>query len=311
MTDHHHHKHIDSHHNHHDHHHAIPEQFNKAFLISIAANLSLTIIQIVYAYMANSTSLLADGGHNLGDVLSLVLAWLASLMLKKRASRNFSYGFKKMTIWASLINALILVFACAIILDESINHLLSPEPVISIYVMVIALLGIFVNGGTALLFAKGQHDLNIKSAFLHLAYDALLSLGVFIAGLLIYLFGWNWIDPIVGLAIGIIIMWGSIKLLKQSVGLTMDAVPYNVNLEEVREYLAALPGVTEVHDLHVWSLSTRENALTAHLIMPNQPCSDERRKVINHELKEKFFIHHTTIQIEQGAGALDCEHHTC
>lgn len=305
--DHHNHRHE----HHHGHHHVIPEQFNKAFLISIAANFSLTLVQIVYAYMAHSTSLLADAGHNLGDVMGLILAWLASLMLKKRASNNYSYGFKKMTIWASLINALILVFACGLILEEAISHLIHPEHVKSLYVISVALLGILVNGGTALLFSKGQDDLNIKSAFLHLAYDALISLGVFLAGLIIYFTQWYWIDPILGLAIGGIIMWGSIKLLKQSVGLAMDAVPYNVNLIDVQHYLKNLPGVKAVHDLHIWSLSTRENALTAHLIMPNQTCSDEMRQKINLELKEKFNIHHATIQVEQGAGDLHCEHHNC
>ncbi|MDO8954257.1 MAG: cation diffusion facilitator family transporter [Gammaproteobacteria bacterium] len=303
-----------SHHNHdhgHGHHHVIPEQFNKAFLISILANFILTAVQISSAYIAHSTSLLADGAHNLGDVLVLILAWMASLMLKKRSSSNYSYGFKKMTIWASLINALILVFACALIVEQAISHLLSPHTVLSTYVMIIALLGILVNGGTALLFTKGQDDLNIKSAFLHLAYDALISLGVFIAGAIIYFTHWYWVDPIVGLTIGIFIMWGSIKLLKQSVNLAMDGVPHNVNLEEVQHYLLELPGVTEVHDLHIWSLSTRENALTAHLIMPKEPCTDEMRKKINHNLKEQFNIHHATIQVEQGAGELDCEHHNC
>lgn len=310
MSAHDHHNHS-NHGHHHGHSHVIPDQFNKAFLIAIAANFSLTVVQAVYAYIAHSTSLLADAGHNLGDVTSLILAWLASLMLKKRASSTYSYGFKKMTIWASLINALILVFACGLILEEAITHLIHPEHVVSIYVMGVALLGILVNGGTALLFSKGQDDLNIKSAFLHLAYDALISLGVFLAGLIIYFTNWYWIDPIFGLMIGAIIMWGSIKLLKQSVGLAMDAVPYNVNLEDVQHYLKGLPGVTEVHDLHIWSLSTRENALTAHLIMPTQPCTDEMRKRINHDLKEKFTIHHATIQVEQGAGDLHCEHHNC
>ncbi|MDF2691514.1 MAG: czcD [Gammaproteobacteria bacterium] len=301
----------DYHEQHGHHHHVIPDQFNKAFLISIAANFSLTVFQIFYAYVAHSTSLLADAGHNMGDVLSLILAWLASLMLKKRSSNTFSYGFKKVTIWASLINALILVFACAVILEQAISRFINPQPVLALDVMALALLGILVNGGTALLFAKGQHDLNIKSAFLHLAYDALISVGVLLGAAIIYFTHWYWVDPIVGLMIGAIIMWGSIKLLRQSVALAMDAVPYNVKLEEVQRYFKALPGVKAVHDLHIWGLSTRENALTAHLVMPDCPCTDEMRKKINCELKEQFNIHHATIQIEEGKGDLHCEHHNC
>jgi cobalt-zinc-cadmium efflux system protein len=186
-----------------------------------------------------------------------------------------------------------------------------PHAVLAVDVMALALLGILVNGGTALLFAKGQDDLNIKSAYLHLAYDALISVGVLVGGAIIYFTNWNWVDPIVGLMIGAIIMWGSIKLLKQSVDLAMDAVPYNVNLEKVQHYLKTLPGVKAVHDLHIWGLSTRENALTAHLVMPNAPCNDEMRQKINCELKEQFNIHHATIQIEQGQGDLNCEHHNC
>jgi cobalt-zinc-cadmium efflux system protein len=177
--------------------------------------------------------------------------------------------------------------------------------------MVVAFIGILINGGTALLFMKGQEDLNVKSAFMHLAYDAIISLGVVIAAGIIYFTGWHIIDPIVGLIITVTIFWGAWGLLRDSTKLVMDAVPSNVDLEAVKNYLANITGVSEVHDLHVWGMSTRENALTAHLVMPEQTLNDQDRQAIGQALLKEFNIHHTTIQIEQGNGDMHCDHHAC
>jgi len=308
--DHSHDDHDHSHHRH-GHSHALPDKINNAFIIAITANLVFTILQFVYSYLANSTSLLADAGHNFGDVLGLAFAWIANLLLKKKSSDKMSYGFKKSTILAALSNALLLVLACVLIAVEAVEHLIHEQTINAMNVMVIASIGILVNGGTALLFMKGQEDLNIKSAFMHLAYDALISLGVVIAAIIIYFTGWHIIDPIVGLIITVTIFWGAWGLLRDSVQLVMDAVPSHIDIEAVRNYLANITSVTEVHDLHIWGMSTSENALTAHLVIPNGLLSDEEREKINHDLLEKFKIHHSTIQIEQGNGSVNCAHTSC
>lgn len=300
------------HHHHHDgHHHHAPETFNVAFIIAISANLLYTIIEIIYAYMAHSTSLLADAGHNLGDVLGLGMAWIASLLLKKRAGARYSYGLKKTTILASLMNALILIFTCAIILREAIEKFIHPAPMAAVDVMIVAMIGIAVNGLTAMLFMRGSHDdLNIKGAFMHLAYDALVSFGVVIAAIVIYFTQWEMLDPIIGVLIAIVILWGTWGLLRDSVTLVMDGVPRNIDFAAVKTFLQQQPGVRELHDLHIWALSTKENALTVHLIMPQQRLTDKQRHDLDHELAHHFNIHHTTIQIEQGDHL--CEHaHTC
>lgn len=298
-------------HGHHGHNHAhhAPDKINTAFIIAILANFGFTVIQAIYAYLANSTSLLADAGHNLGDVLGLIFSWIASMLLKKKASTNLSYGFKKTSILAALINALILIFACVVIALTAVDHLLHQGQVAAVDVMVVAGIGILVNGGTALLFMKGQEDLNVKSAFMHLAYDALISFGVVVAAALIYFTGWHIIDPIVGLIITVTIFWGTWGLLRDSVKLAVDAVPLGIDLTAVRDYFNTLPGVEEVHDLHIWGMSTRENALTVHLFMPDEQLSDSTRQEINVTLQKKFNIHHTTIQIEREA---NCVHtHSC
>ena len=293
------------------HHHHTPETINTAFIIAISANLFYTIIEVVYAYMAHSTSLLADAGHNLGDVLGLGMAWIASLLLKKRAGARYSYGFKKTTILASVINALILIFTCAIILREAIEKFIHPAPMAAVEVMIVAFIGIVVNGLTAMLFMRGsKDDLNIKGAFMHLAYDALVSFGVVVAAIIIYFTQWEILDPVIGVIIAVVILWGTWGLLRDSVNLVMDGVPRSIDFDAVKTFLQQQPGVTNLHDLHIWALSTKENALTVHLIMPTQQLTDKQRHELDHELAHEFNIHHTTIQIEQGAHP--CEHaHTC
>jgi len=296
-----------SHDHSHTHSHA-PDSFNLAFALAVSFNLAFTIIEAVYAIVAHSMSLLADAGHNLGDVLGLLLAWLASWLLTQPARKRFSYGFKRTSILAALINALILVGTSAIIAYESIHKLIHPVVVNEIIVIMVAFIGLLINSGTALLFFKGRStDLNIKGAFLHLAYDSLVSLGVVITGIIIYYTGFLWLDPLVGLGIVIVILLGTWGLLRESANLIMDAVPQGVEHGEVKQYLENLPEVSSVHDLHIWGLSTKETALTAHLVMPGKSLSDNDHHRINHELAEKFNINHVTLQVEQGSNEYSCE----
>lgn len=302
MGHHHHHGHN---HGHDHHHHQAPQSFTLAFALAVGLNLTFTLIEAVYALLANSMSLLADAGHNLADVLGLVLAWGAMWLLSKKASDKYSYGFKRTTILAAITNALILVGTTIAIAIESIHKLLEPTVVNEKIIIIVALIGIFVNGGTALLFSKGQDDLNIKAAFLHLAYDALISLGVVITGIIIYYTHWLWLDAIVGLGIAVAILTGTWSLLRQSVDLILDAVPENIDRQAVQDYLLQHPNVSAVHDLHIWGLSTQEIAMTAHLVVPNNDLSDAKMHAIHIELAKKFHIKHATLQTEQSSDA-DC-----
>jgi cobalt-zinc-cadmium efflux system protein len=285
-------------HAHHDHDHDVSDVSSWAFIIAIVANLAFTIVQASFAVIAHSSSLLADAGHNLGDVLGLVLAWIAMLLLRKKASTNFSYGLKKTTILASITNSLILVATCAIIAVDAIEKFMHPGYVQAEDIMIVAAIGIVVNAGTALLFVKGsKDDLNIKGAFLHLAFDALVSFGVVIAGGLILLTHQTWIDPVAGLMIVAVILYGTFSLLRDSLKLVMDGVPTGIDSLAVKRFLESAPGVIALHDLHIWALSTKENALTAHLICPNG-MTDAAREKLSHTLSHDFKIHHTTIQVE-------------
>jgi len=290
------------------HHHPAPESFNFAFGVAVLLNFAFTVFQATYALLAGSMSLLADAVHNFGDVFGLVLAWGANWLLTLPARRRYSYGFKRTTIIAALSNALILVATSALITYESIYKLLHLTDVNEHIVIVVALIGIAVNSGTAMLFMKGAHDdLNIKGAFLHLVGDALISIGVVVAGILILFTKQIWIDPLVGLLIVIIILLGTWGLLRDSVSLILDAIPRHIDLTGVENYLQKLPGVKTVHDLHIWGLSTKEVALTVHLIMPIHKLSDEDYKNINAHLKEHFRIDHATIQVETGSAEFPCD----
>ncbi len=293
----------------HDHGHShAPQSFNKAFGIAVVLNLAFTLCQIFYAFVANSMSLLADAVHNFGDVFGLVLAWGASWLLTLPARKRYSYGYKRTTILAALSNALILVATSALIIYESIYKLTHVTPVNESIVIIVATIGIFINGGTALLFIKGAHDdLNIKGAFIHLLGDALISIGVVIAAIAIYFTGWMWLDPLVGLFIVTIILIGTWGLLRDSVRLILDAVPHHIDQQGIQTFLEQLPGVKTVHDLHIWGLSTKEIALTAHLVMPEQKLSDADYLNINHTLKTTFKVDHVTIQVEAGSDEHPCE----
>lgn len=292
----------------HNHHHTAFVTLNVSFAVAILLNSGFLLTEVVYGFIAHSVSLLSDAVHNFGDVLGLLMSWGASVLVKRRATQRYSYGYKKLTILAALANALLLVLTSALIVYESINRLNHPKEINEVIVMIVAFIGMLINGGTALLFMRqSKTDLNIKGAFLHLAYDALIALGVVLAGAIIYFTGWLWVDPIVGLLIVAIITWGSWNLLRRSVELILGAVPYGVNQKAVYNYLKELPGVQGVHDLHIWGLSTQETALTAHLIMPEGGLSDEEYLKINRVLAKEFHIQHITLQVEQGQKKFPCE----
>lgn len=290
------------------HHHSAFVTLNVSFAIAILLNSGFLLTEVIYGFIAHSVSLLSDAVHNFGDVLGLLMSWGASVLVKRRATQRYSYGYKKLTILAALANALLLVLTSALIVYESISRLNNPKEINEVIVMIVAFIGMLINGGTALLFMReSTSDLNIKGAFLHLAYDALIALGVVLAGAAIYFTGWLWIDPIIGLLIVSIITWGSWSLLRRSVELILGAVPYGVNQNAVYTYLKELPGVQDVHDLHIWGLSTQETALTAHLIMPEGGLSDEEYLKINRVLAKEFRIQHITLQVEQGEKKYPCE----
>ncbi|MFT4060491.1 MAG: cation diffusion facilitator family transporter [Legionella sp.] len=284
----------------HDHHHDHGEvTYDRAFLIAITANGLFVILQIIYAYLSNSTSLLADAFHNLGDVLGLVLAWVATSLMKRVPTMKATYGLKKTSILSALANGILLVFTCGIIATEAMYKLFSPTEIQAVSVMVVAGIGIIVNFSTALLFMHGSNDLNIKAAYLHLFYDALISIGVVLSAALLYVTGWLWIDPVVGLIIAFIILKGTWSLFINSFRLILDGVPENISWTAVSEFLLAKPGVQDFHDLHIWALSTKENALSVHLYMPEMELTDQARAEWIEQLRHEFSIQHVTIQVEK------------
>lgn len=309
MGNHSHHSHSHHDHKHHrgGHTHSAPTSLNTAFAIAMTLTLAYTSLEIVYALFAHSMSLLADAMHNLGDSLGLGLAWLANWLLSFPARKRYSYGFKRTTIIAALANAFILVATSALIAYEAIHKLLNLSAVNEDIVIIIGFIGIFVNGSASLLFMRGAHDdLNVKGAFLHLIADALILVGVVIGALIIKYTGYVWIDPVLGLLIVGIVLWGTWGLLRDSLSLILDAVPHYIDYNGVKHYLAELPGVSAVHDLHIWGLSTKEVALTAHLVMPENPLTDAEHKIINTKLHDEFRINHVTIQVESGSKDNPC-----
>lgn len=292
------HSHEDGHH-HHDHNHHEGVTYNRAFLIAIIANGLFVVLQIIFAYIANSTSLLADAFHNLGDVLGLVLAWGATTLMKRKPTERATYGLKKTSILAALANGILLVFTCGVIATEAMYKFFYPAEVQAISVMIVAGIGIFVNGTTAMLFMRGSDDLNIRGAYLHLFYDALVSVGVVLSAALLYITGWLWIDPLVGLIIGLVILKGTWTLFTDSFRLIIDGVPRTISWSQVSEFLLTKPGVKGIHDLHIWAISTKENAMSVHLYMPHEPLTDKSRAELVAELQHKFSIQHVTIQTEQ------------
>lgn len=305
--DHHDHDHGHDHdhaHGHHRHGHShAPVDFGRAFAVATLLNLGLVVVQVVYGLLADSVALLADAGHNFGDAVGLVLAWGAYRLGRVRASDRFTYGFRSASILSALINAVLLLVATGAIALEAFRRLAEPAPVAGGTVMIVAGVGIVINGFSAwLLLAGNKGDLNVRGAFLHLVADALVSVGVVISGGIIMLTGSNWVDPAASLAIAVVIVWGTWNLLRESFQLTMAAVPRGIELAAVRRHLGSLPHVTAVHDLHVWAMSTTENALTAHLVMDNGHPGDRFLAELSADLDRRFRIHHATVQIEIGDG---------
>lgn len=291
-----------SHHSHHHHPSYPASEYRHAFLIAIIANGLFALFQVFFAFSANSTSLLADAVHNFGDVMGLLIAWGGQRLLKRLPTERSTYGMKKTSILAALGNGILLVFSCGIIFTESMYKLFSPSMVSSQAVMVVAGLGIVVNGVTARLFIRGSHDLNIHGAFLHLMSDALVSLGVVLSAALLYWTGWLWIDPLMGILIAIIILKSTWSLLTDSIRLIMDGVPRGIVMRNVRFLLNNIEGVKGIHDLHIWALSTQENALSVHLWMPEYPLTDTARLTLEQQLRIDHNIHHVTIQVEREQG---------
>jgi cobalt-zinc-cadmium efflux system protein len=290
----------------HGHGHAVAD-YGRAFAVGIALNVAYVAAEAGYGLASGSLSLLADAGHNLGDVLGLGLSWGAAALGRRGPNARFTYGYRSSSILAALANAIILLVVTGGIVWEAIWRLGHPIAVAGATVAWVAAAGIVVNGVTALLFFRGrQSDLNVKSAFLHMAADALIALGVVVAGTVIALSGWLWLDPAVGLAVSAVIVYGTWDLVKQAVSLALDAVPPGVDAAAVREHLLALPGVTALHDLHIWGMSTTETALTCHLVMPGGHPGDEALSRIADELEHRFGVHHTTLQIELGDGGEIC-----
>ncbi|GGE54558.1 cobalt transporter [Streptosporangium jomthongense] len=291
------HNHNDSHgHNHAEHF----DTHNRSFAIAVILNVGFVLIEAIYGVLSGSLALLADAGHNLSDVLGLVMAWAASWLAGRKATDRNTYGLKKTTILAALFNALFLIAAVGGIAWEAVRRFNDPAEVAGLTVIIVAGIGVVINGITMLLFLKGQQgDLNIRGAFLHMAADTLVSIGVVIAGGIIMLTGAHWIDPVVSLVIAVVIFIGTWRLLKDSVNLAVDAVPRGINPGAVIEKLQSLPGVESAHHLHIWALSTTENALTVHLVKPDPGSDDQVIEQATHMLRQEFNIQHVTIQWER------------
>lgn len=304
--DHDHHPHAHAHH-HHGHHHHGPKNYNIPFVIGISLNLVFVVIEGLYGYLSQSLALVADAGHNLSDVAGLVMAWGAFWLASKKPSRKFTFGLRKSSILAALFNAIFLLLAVGIILWEAIHRLVRPNFIESKTVMIVAAIGIVINSLTAMLFFKDKNDdINLKGAYLHMAADALISFGVVVSAVIISYTGLYWIDPLVSIAISLIIIYGTWDLLKNSIHLSMDAVPAEIDPLAVREYLERLEDVCDVHDLHIWAMSTTETALTVHLTMSKRSLDNKKLAEISAHLNKNFKIHHPTIQVELLEDNFEC-----
>lgn len=304
---HHHHGHGHDHgHGHHHHHHA-PVSHGRAFALAVTLNAVFVAIEFTYGFIANSTALMADAGHNLSDVLGLLLAWGAAALAARKPDARYTYGLRSSSILAALANALLLMVACGAIAWEAVLRFSNPPAVAGVTVSVVAAIGVLVNGFSAWLFMAGRKDdLNLRGAYLHMAADAAISLGVVVSGIVIMFTGWSWLDPAVSLAIVLVIVAGTWSLLKESTQMVLAAVPAGIDPDEVSAFLAKQPGVTEVHDLHIWAMSTTENALTAHIVMPGGYPGDHVIDGIVDRLRHDFAIHHCTLQVEQGTTDHGC-----
>jgi cobalt-zinc-cadmium efflux system protein len=290
-------------HDHHDHAQA-PKDFGLAFAVATLLNIALVLAQVIYGLSAHSIALLADAGHNFGDVLGLLLAWGAHVLARRQPTVRYTYGFRSASILSALINAVLLLVATGAIAWEAIGRFSNPGEVAGQTVMLVAGIAVVINAGSAWLLIAGRDgDLNVRGAFLHLAADAAVSVGVVLAGAIIVLWGWTWIDPVVSLAIAGVIVWSTWGLLRESLRMAMNAVPPSIEPSDVCGYLETLPGVAAIHDLHIWAMSTTEIALTCHLVMPKGHPGDAFIERISHDLAHRFAIQHPTFQIELGDAA--------
>jgi len=281
--------------------------YTRAFAIGVALNLAFVAAEAIYGLRANSLALLADAGHNFTDVLGLLLAWGAAILSKRLPTARRTYGVRRFSILAALGNGLLLLIAICALVWEAVGRLRHPEPVSSGIVIWVAAVGIAVNTITAFMFASGRKgDVNIRGAFLHMAADAAVSATVVLAGLVIAVTGWLWVDPVMSLVVAVVIAVGTWGLLRESIDLALDAVPRGVSPEAVENYFLNLPGIKEVHDLHIWGMSTTEAALTAHLIKPALADEDAFLAAVCKDLHDRFGIEHATLQIERGHGPTPC-----
>jgi len=298
-------------HSKHGHHHAVPSNYDRAFVTALLLNSVFVVIEFGYGFFASSTALMADAGHNLSDVLGLILAWTATILARKVPNERYTFGLRSSSILAALANAMFLLVACGAIAWEAILRFAEPPHVAGLMVSAVAIVGIAVNGVSAWLFMKGSKgDLNIRGAYLHMAADAAISLGVAVTGVAMAFTGWYWLDPATSLVIVIVIIIGTWGLLRESVQLALHAVPTQINVEKVESFLRARSGVSDIHDLHIWGMSTTESALTAHLVMPEGYPGDAAIDEIVHDLKHEFNIHHCTLQVEQGTTQHSCALHS-
>jgi cobalt-zinc-cadmium efflux system protein len=295
-----------SHHHSHDRH---VTNYNRAFAIGAALNIGFVVVEAVFGFLTDSLALLADAGHNLSDVLGLLLAWGANFLAQSPPSIRYTYGLRRSSILAALINSVVLLVAMGGIAWEAIQRFSNPASISGFTIIWVALIGVAINTATALLFVSGRkEDLNIKGAFLHMAADALVSVGVVLAGIAILTTGWLWFDPAISLIIVCIVVVGTWQLLKDSLNLSLDGVPDRIEPAAVRTFLAELPGVAQIHDLHIWAMSTTETALTVHLVMPEGHPGDRFLANVCEELHHHFGIEHSTIQIEINDSDLSCKY---
>jgi cobalt-zinc-cadmium efflux system protein len=308
--DHHHHDHAHHGHGHHHHHHVDPNGNTRAFVLAIALNALFVAIEFGYGFVANSTALMADAGHNLSDVLGLLLAWGAAVLAKTEPRERYTYGLRSSSILAALANALLLMLACGAIGWEAIQRLSDQAPVAGKTVSIVAAIGVAVNGISAWLFMAGsKDDINIRGAYQHLLADAAISLGVVVSGIAIIFTGWTWLDPAVSIVIVVLILIGTWSLLKESLRMVLAGVPESVDATKVKTFLGSQAGVSEIHDVHIWAMSTTETALTAHLVMPAGYPGDAAIDAIVAQLKSEHGIAHCTLQVEQGTTVHACALH--